>query len=246
MTLGNERKCAEFLNRVDFSDMYKLLAVLDSSHSIPFYVLGTFFGVTEEEGEAVGRIFASTGLASLKVSSSDASGGRHGQYLELVLHDLQHAFAESLSVKSRSSVPDQHARVLRSMARRFCGDGDAFDPGFDWSAVCEHRDCGKGEDTSATYMCDELVRHVLASSSGDLQDGSRISRVLGVLCSCKWIRARGAAFDRPTVLRDFATAVAGLANVGTVVEPGTAKVDSSNVFLFCGEVRALEAIAEVL
>jgi hypothetical protein len=95
-------------------------------------------------------------------------------------------------------------------------------------------------------MCDELVRHVLASSSGDLQDGSRISRVLDVLCSYKWIRARGAAFDRPTMLRDFATAVARLALAETGVEYGIAKEASSNVTAFYGEVRALETISEVL
>jgi WD40 repeat protein len=245
LPLGNECRRAELLSRVDFSDLYKVLVVLGSSRSIPFYVLGTLFAVTDEEGEVVGRIFASTGLASLKVSSSDNSGRAHAQGLELVLHDIQHAFAEWLCVDSGSSVSEQHARLLRSSAKRFCGDGDAFDPGFDWSALCEHRDCGKGKGTLATHMCDELVRHILASSSGEPQDGSQVSRILGLLCSYKWIRSRGATFDGPTVSRDFAMAVAGLAIIETGVEPGMAK-DGSNVAPFYGEVCALETIAEVL
>jgi hypothetical protein len=203
LSLGNERQRAEFLSHVDFSDTYKSLAVLDASRSIPFYVLGTLFGVTDEVGKVIGRILASTGLASLEVSPSGDSGGTDAQSLELVLHDIQHAFAEWLCVDSDSSASEQHAKALLSIAKRFCGDGDALDPAFDWSALCEHRDCGKGKETLATYMCDELVRHVLASSSGVPKDGSRISRILGLLCSYKWIRARGAAFDRPTVLQDL-------------------------------------------
>jgi WD40 repeat protein len=217
-----------------------------SSRRIPVYALGAVFDVKDAEADVIAQIFAKAGLARLDSTCTRCTGESGSGHDVLVLHDLQHVFAESLSVKAGFSVSDQHAGVLRSIAKRFCRGGNALDPGFDWSAVCEHRDCGKGKETSATYMCDELVRHVLASGSGDLHDGSRISRVLDVLCSYKWIRARGAAFDRPTVLRDFATAVAGLANVGTVVEPGTEKEESGNVILFCGEVRALETIAEVL
>jgi hypothetical protein len=111
--------------------------------------------------------------------------------------------------------------------------------------LCEHRDCGKRVDTSATYACGELVRHILASSSGVLRDGSRISRVLRFLCSYERIRARASAFDRPTVLRDFATAVASRANVRIVVESAMTRKESSNVMPFYGEVRALETIAEM-
>jgi hypothetical protein len=221
------------------------LSLLDASRSIPVYALGAVFDVKDVEAVVIARKFAKAGVDRLDTTCAGGVG-ESGSGHVLVLHELQHAFAESLSINTGSSFSDQHASVLRSIARQFCGDGDALDPGFDWSVLCEHRDCGKGKETSATYMCDGLVRQVLASSFGDLQDGSRISQILGVLCSYKWIRARGAALDRPTVLRDFATVVAGIIALKTGVESVTAKEESSNVVLVYGEVRALETIAEVL
>jgi hypothetical protein len=47
------------------------------------------------------------------------------------------------------------------------------------------------------------------------------------------------------VLRDFATAVAGRANVRIVVKSAMARENSSNVMPLYGEVGALETIAEV-
>jgi hypothetical protein len=245
-TFGSKSASEDFLRQTDFADKYVRLSVLDASRSIPVYALGAVFDVKEAEAYVIAQIFAKVGLARLDSTCARCTGESGSGQDILVLHDLQHAFAESLSVKAGSSVSDQHTRLLRSIAKRFCGDGDALRPGFDWSALCEHRGCGKGKETLTTYMCDELVRHVLASCSDDLQDEFRISGNLGVLCSYRWILARGAAFDRPTVLWDFATAVAGLTNVGIVVEPGTARVESSNVTPFYGVVRALETIAEVV
>jgi WD40 repeat protein len=246
LKLGSERRRSEFLSRVNFSDTYMSLAVLDSSRSIPFYVLGALFGVSGEEGEVIGRIFASIGLATLKVSSSDDIGGRRSPRLELMLHDIQHAFAEWLCVDSGSSVAKQHEMLLRSSAKLFARDGDVSDPSFDWSALCDHPDCGKGNETLATYVCDGLARHLLASCSDVAEDNSRCSRILGLLCSYKWIRGRGAAFDRRALLQDFATALKGLASVCPGGESETTKEERNKVSLFHGELLALEAITEVL
>jgi WD40 repeat protein len=245
-TFGSKSASENFLRQTDFDGMYMRLSILDASRSIPDYALGAVFDVKDAQADVIAQIFAKAGLARLHTTCAGGAGESGSGHDVLMLHDLQHAFAESLCVKAGSSVSDQHARVLRSIAKRFCGDGDALDPGFDWSTLCEHRDCGKGKETSATYMCDELVRHVLGSTSDDRQGGSRISRILGLMCSYKWIRARGVAFDRPTVLRDFATTVAGLSVVEAGVESGTVREESCNATRFCGEVRALGTIAEVL
>jgi hypothetical protein len=234
------------LRQTDFADKYMRLSIVGESRSIPVYMLGAVFDVSDAEADVIAQIFAKVGLARLDVASSgDVRAGVGGHEI-LVLHDLQHAFAESLCVDLGSTVSDQHARLLRSSAERFCGDGDALDPCFDWSLLCERRDCSNGKVALAMYMCDELVRHVLASSSDDLQDESRIPRILGLLCSYKWIRARGAAFEQRAVLRDFATAMANLAIVQGGVESGAAEEESSTETSFYGELLALETIAEVL
>jgi hypothetical protein len=238
--LGPKSDSEDLLRQTDFADVCMRLSVLDASRCIPAYALGAVFDEMPRR-MSLRRYLQRLGLRGLRL--------RRLAVREKLVAVMTFWCFTIFSLRSQKVCASTRALLfrtrLRSIAERFCGGGDALDLGFDWSVLCQRRDCGKGEETSATYACDKHVRHTLASSSGNLQDGSRSSRILGFLCSYKRIRARASAFDQPTVLRDFATAVAGRANVGTVIESAMAREESSNVMPFYGEVRALETIAEV-
>jgi hypothetical protein len=151
--LGSKSDSEDLLRKTEFANVCMRLSILDASRCIPAYALGAVFDVKDAEAYVIAQIFAKAGLARLDTKSPGGAGEIGSGHDVLVLHDLQLAFAESLCVNSGSSVSDQAAVDRRAVLRR----RRRFGSGLFWSVLCEHRDCGKGEDTSATYACGELV-----------------------------------------------------------------------------------------
>jgi hypothetical protein len=121
LALGSATCRDEFRRRVDFAEKYQAFAVLDATRSFPVYALGALFGVSYLEGELIARVFASTGLATLRMESwviERANDVQEG--MVLVLHDLQHTFAENLCDKDGVHVARYHATFLEGCGESFC------------------------------------------------------------------------------------------------------------------------------
>jgi hypothetical protein len=113
VALGSKGASEDFSRQMNFTETYMMLSILHASRSIPVHAHGAGFDVKDAQADVIARVFAMAGLGLT----------------------LSRLVAREIWRRSRlfsvSCASNQHARLRRSSAKRFCGECEALDPGFE-------------------------------------------------------------------------------------------------------------------